>query len=54
VWEAEEMSEDWEERITLLNTSYKMFSNILCERIKPYAKKITGKLSMWIWNWKIN
>jgi D-aminopeptidase len=54
MWEAEEMSKNWEEGITLLNTSYKMFSNILRERIKPYAKIITGKLSMWIWNWKIN
>jgi sorting nexin-29 len=28
--------------VTLLNTAYKVFSNILLERLHPYVEKITG------------
>ena len=29
--------------ISLLNTTYKIFSRILCERLKPYTDKIIGQ-----------
>jgi sorting nexin-29 len=29
-------------RITLLNIMYKVFSNILCTRLKPYVEEVTG------------
>jgi hypothetical protein len=40
--------------ITLLTTAYKVFSNILCERLQPYVEKNHLDLPMWIQEWQIN
>jgi len=39
--------------IALENAVYKILSNIILGKIKPYIEKIMGGLSEWIQRWKI-